>query len=172
MKNFKLFILLIAFNSFSQEKIENLKINWPEEYQWKIGSNQETQQIHFMEIIPGNESVDSWTIIGTMMSIKGATGIPMDKAISLMYEQTKASAPKAQLTVIEKSETGKNHWALFKIESPSFKGDKTPESQLYYIIQGESSLYSNFVAVKEKKLSSEFIEKWSKVFKSSELVFE
>ena len=72
--------------------------------------------------------------------------------------------------MIEKDDKAKNPWILFKIEAPNFTNDKNPESQLYYIIQGEQSLYSNFVAIKEKKLSSEFIDKWTKVFKSSEFV--
>ena len=165
-------ILFISFNMFGQNEIENLKVNWPEKYEWKIGSNQETEQVHFIELVPGKESIDNWTIIGTMMSIKGATNVPMDVATNLMFDQTKATAPKAKLTIIEKNETVENHWIIFTIESPRFTDDKTPESQLYYIVQGKSSLYSNFVAIKEKKLSEDFINDWIKVFKSSELVYQ
>lgn len=165
-------ILFISLNVFGQNEIENLKINWPEKYEWKIGSNQETEQMHFIELIPEKESIDNWTIIGTMMSIKGATKVPMDVAINLMFDQTKATAPNAKLTIIEKNETDENHWTIFTIESPKFTDDKKPESQLYYIVQGKSSLYSNFVAIKEKKLSEDFINDWIKVFKSSELVYQ
>lgn len=172
MKIITILALLISINVFGQKEIENLKVNWPEKYEWKIGSNQETEQMHFIELVPGKESIDNWTIIGTMMSIKGATNVPMDVAINLMFDQTKATAPKAELTIIEKNETDSNHWAIFKIESPSFTNDKNPESQLYYIIQGKSSLYSNFVAIKKKKLSKDFVDEWIKVFKSSELVYQ
>jgi len=48
---------------------------------------------------------------------------------------------------------------------------KNPESQLYYIVQGNCSLYSNFVAIKEKSLTNEFVGKWKRVFKSSEFVY-
>ena len=106
------------------------------------------------------------------MSIKGAKNVPMDKAMNLMYDQAKQNAPDATLTLIEKNETSKNHWILFKIEAPRFKNDKRPESQLYYVIQGESSLYSNFVALKEKKLSDDFVNKWKEIFKASELTFQ
>lgn len=147
-------------------------VNWPEEFQWKIVTNHETDQMHFIELIPENENVEEWTIIGTMISVKGITGLPMDVAVNMMYEQTKASAPKAKLTVIEKNETDKNHWVIFKIESPNFVNDKNPESQLYYIIQGDSSLYSNFVAKKEKQLSANFVDKWAEIFKTSELVYQ
>lgn len=172
MKFIQILLLLISANVFSQDKIENHKVDWPEEYEWKIGSNQENAQMHMIELIPGDETINDWTIIGTMMSVKGAKNIPMDVYINLHYEQAKKTAPKAKLTVIEKNENGKNHWAIFTVESPRFINDKNPESQLYYIIQGNTSFYSASVAIKEKKLKDDFIEKWTKVFKSSELVYQ
>lgn len=61
---------------------------------------------------------------------------------------------------------------LFKVETPSFPNDPKPESQLYYAIQGESTLFVNFIAIKEKKLPKDFIDKWSKVFKECEFVYQ
>jgi hypothetical protein len=96
-------ICFLCFHSFAQKK-ETLKIVWPEEYKWKIGSNQENETVHMMELIPGNETVEKWTIIGTMMSYKGAQAFPVDKAMNLMFDQTKQSAPDAKLTMVEKDE--------------------------------------------------------------------
>jgi hypothetical protein len=47
-----------------------------------------------------------------------------------------------------------------------------PESDLYYVIQGEYGLYENYVAVKRPKLDDEFVSKWSDIFKTSELKIE
>lgn len=163
---------LLTLSAFGQGRIENLKIVWPEEYKWKIGSNQEDGSVHVIELIPGNEEINKWTIMGTMMSIKGAKSVPMDVVMNSMFDQAKQNAPKATVTLIEKDENAKNRWTIFKIEAPRFNNDKNPESQLYYVVQGESSLYSNFVAVKEKQLTREFIEKWKTVFKKSELIYE
>jgi len=165
-------LIFVTFGVRAQEKIENLVITWPEEYKWQIGSNQEDGKMHMMELVPGNETVDKWTIIGTMISIKGVKGVSMDAIMKLMYEQAKENAPKATVTLVEKDENAKNQWIIFKIEAPRFKDDKTPESQLYYVIQGESSLYTNFVAIKEKTLSPEFVTKWTAVFKASQLVYQ
>ncbi len=165
-------LTLLTFGAFGQEKIENLKIIWPEEYEWKIGSNQEDGSVHMIELIPGNEKIDKWTIMGTMMSIKGAKNVPMDYVMNAMFDQAKLNAPNATVTLIEKNENTKNQWTIFKIEAPRFNNDKNPESQLYYVIQGESSLYSNFVAIKEKTLSDEFVEKWRLIFKMSELIYQ
>lgn len=169
-----LFIVALAtltVSAYGQTQ-ENLGINWPEEYKWKIGSNQEDDTIHMIELIPGNETIDKWTIIGTMMSIKGLKNIPMDTVMQTMFDQAKQNAPKATLTFIEKDESGENHWIIFKIEAPRFKDDKKPESQLYYIIQGNTSLYTNFVAIKEKSLSKDFVDKWTTIFKNSKLFYQ
>jgi len=174
MKKQILFLALLVMSAvnitYGQDKIENLKIIWPEEYKWKVGSNQEDKTMHMMELVPGNESVEKWTIIGTMLSIKGVKNVPMDDAMNMTFDQAKPNAPKAKLTLVEKDEKALHPWVLFKIESPNFKNDKNPESQLYYVVQGDQTLYSNFVAIKEKTLSPEFIAKWTKVFKESEFV--
>lgn len=174
MKNTAIALLffLSALSMYAQNKIENLKVTWPEEYKWKVGSNQEDESMHFMELIPEKETLENWTIIGTMMSLKNVTKMPMDKAMEIFYQQTKATAPDAKISVIEKNETGKNHWILFKVEVEKYLDDPNPESQVYYIIQGDSSLYVNLVGIKEKKISKAFEAKWSKIFKASELVYQ
>jgi hypothetical protein len=169
---FLLAFILSAFVTVGQTKIENLKINWPDEYKWKVATNQEDDKQQMIEVIPGNETIDKWTIIGTMMSIKGVQNVPMEVAMNLMFDQAKQSAINPKLTIFERNDTAAHPWILFTIETPKFKDDNNPESQLYYIIQGSSSLYSNFVAVKQKKLSKDFIDKWVLVFKASELVYQ
>lgn len=165
-------LILTTLISFGQTKIENLKITWPEEYKWKIGSNQEDGQQQMIELIPGKEKINKWTIMGTMLSIKGATNISMNVAMNLMFEQANQNAIKPTLTLIERNDTSKHPWIIFKIEAAKFKNDNDPESQLYYIIQEESALYSNFVAIKEATLSKEFVDNWLNVFKMSELVYQ
>jgi len=163
------FILFsIPFLSFGQK--ESLKIHWPEEYNWKIGSNQEDESVHMLELIPEKETLHKWSIMGNMLSIKGVKDVPMDVVMNMMYQQAKENAPKAILTLIEKNEEGDNHWVLFKLEAPNFKNDKKPESQLYYVVQGEQALYTNFVAIKNKNISDDFVKKWTEIFKKSEFV--
>lgn len=159
--------LIITNIVFSQE---SLKIVWLEKYEWKILSNQEDGNIHMLELIPGKENANNWTMLGQMLSIKGAIDVPMEDAKNMMFEQTKVDSPNARLTVIEKNEDDEYPWILFKIEKPKNKGNKKPESQLWYIKQGKTSLYVNFIAMKKKKLKKDFVRDWSKVFKESEIV--
>jgi hypothetical protein len=156
----------------SQTRRENLKIVWCEEYKWKIASNQENEATHFLEIIPGKDKIQSWTMLGTMMSLKNTKIAKTEQVVDMYRKSSLKESPKAKLTVIESDDTAKNIWVLFKIETPSFPNDTNPESQLYYAIQGEATLYVNFIAIKEKTLPNEFLAKWAKVFKESELVYQ
>ncbi len=165
-------VLTTASFGQTQTKDENLKIVWCEEYKWKIASNQENKATHVLEIIPGKDKIEKWTMLGNMMSLKN-TKITKTEQVVESYRQTSLKeSPKAKLTVLESNDTTKNIWVLFKIETPSFPNDPKPESQLYYAIQGEATLYVNFIAVKEKTLSNDFVAKWTKVFKESELVYQ
>lgn len=149
---------------------ESLMLHWPESENWKVGSNQENDQMAMLELIHSNETLEKWTEFGTMMSIKGAKNIPMDKAMNMMFDQAKQNSPKAKLTFIEKDESAEYPWIIFTIETPNFKNDKTPESQLWYIVQGKTSLYTNFRAVKQATIPADLKEKWTKFFKTGKVV--
>jgi hypothetical protein len=164
-----LLLSLLIFFSLTSAAQETLNVKWPEEYKWKTGSAQDNGAVHMVEMVPGNETVDKWTIMGTIMSFKGVKDVSLTLMMNMSFQQAQANAPEAKLTVIEQSDTAKHAWVLFKIESPRFKNDKNPESQLYYMIQGNAALYMVFVAVKEKNLSEAFVNKWSRIFKASEL---
>jgi tetratricopeptide (TPR) repeat protein len=149
---------------------ESLMLDWPESENWKIGDDQENTQTHVLDLIHSNETINNWTELGNMTSIKGVKNVPMDKAMNLMFDQAKINSPKAKLTFIEKNESVEYPWIIFTIESPNFKNDKTPESQLWYIVQGKTSLYTNFRAIKKETIPPDLKDKWIKFFKTGEIV--
>jgi len=149
---------------------ESLMLYWPEEENWKIGNSQENEQISMLELIHSNETLENWTEFGSMLSIKGVKNTSMDEVMNLMYNQSKINSPNAKLTFIEKDESVEYPWIIFTIESSGFKNDKKPESQLWYIIQGKTSLYTNFRAVKQQKIPSILKVKWINFFKTGKIV--
>jgi hypothetical protein len=167
-------LAVFAVTAFGQSRgrQENLKVVWCEEYKWKLASNQEDATTHLMEIVPGGEDLKKWTLLGTMMSLKNTRIRETEQVIEMYRQSSLKESPKAKLTVLERSDAGRNIWVLFKIETPDFPNDPRPESQLYYAIQGDETLYISSVAQKEKRLSDEFLAKWAKVFKESELVYQ
>lgn len=163
---------LSQFCGNEMQEGESLSLHWPEDENWKIGNSQENAQMAVLELVHSDETLEDWTEIGTMMSIKGAKNIPMDEAMKMMYQQSLKNAPKSKLTFIEKDESVEFPWIIFTIESPRFKDDKTPESQLWYIVQGKTSLYTNFRAIKEKKIPEALKQKWTSFFKTGKVVYK
>ena len=161
---------IAQFCGNEQKAGESLVLNWPDNENWKVGDDQENDQQHIIDLIHSNETIDKWTELGNMTSIKGVAGIPIDKAMDLMFDQAKLNSPKATLTFIEKDEKATYPWIIFTIESPNFKNDKNPESQLWYIVQGKQALYTNFRAVKKATVPDELKEKWTKFFKTGKIV--
>lgn len=163
---------ITKFCGNKQQQGESLLLDWPNDEYWKIGDDQENSQQHVIDIIHENETIDKWTELGNMTSIKDVTNVPMDKAMNMMFDQAKQSAPKSKLTFIEKDENTEYPWIIFMIESPSFKNDKTPESQLWYIIQGKQALYTNFRAIKQATIPEELKAKWTTFFKTGKIVYK
>jgi hypothetical protein len=168
-----LFLFAVAIFALSsanaQTGSESLKVYWPPEYRWKVGSDQQNTTARMLELIPANETLNNWTMIATMTVLKGVKNMDMSGAMKMIFDKTKNRAPKARLVTIERGGTTKNPWIMFKIESPNFTNSPTPESQMYYVIQGNQSLYTNFIAVKQDALGPLFVERWAKIFKRSKL---
>lgn len=162
------YILMAHIETYSQEGIA---ISWPQEYKWKIISSQESNKINSIELIPSSEKEQNWTLLGKMVSLKGVKNISLDKAMKKMYEQTKEDIICTKLTFLEKNDYDKYPWILFKIESSCSQKESENESQLWFIRQGNQSLYINFISVKKKTLENKFIKLWTRIFKDSEIVF-
>jgi hypothetical protein len=122
-----------------------------------------------MVIIPGNETTKTVSIIGTMDATFGVDSAGIAEVID---EYKNALDTGSVLTVLEKQTGKKPEWVLFKIETPVTKKYKEPESDLYYVTQGQYALYTTWVAIKKETLSKDFVAKWSKIFKQSKLVIE
>lgn len=151
---------------------EMMMLDWPDSENWKVANSQDNDQMMMIELLRNNETFENWTEIGTMQSIKGATGLQMDKAMNLMYEQAKESCPDATLNFIEKNENVEFPWIIFTINCESYIDTKEPESQLYYIVQGKTALYINFRALREPTLNEEIKNKWINFFKTGKVVYQ
>lgn len=170
---FLLYYTVVCLTLEAQKKNEYLKINWPEEYKWKVVLNEEDTVKKSISMIPGYESTEKWTIMAHMLTMKNHNKADkIGKVIEVFTQAALKASPKAICVVLEKMQKAKNAWTIFKIETPEFPNDPMPESQLYYAIQGNSTLYINFVAIKEKNLSKAFVDKWSKIFKRSALLYK
>jgi|GEM_PF-512297 len=156
---------------FAAQGKESLNFEWEETDGWKIASNQENEQMIMIELLKNNETLENWTEIGTMQTLKGLTGVPLDEVMNLMYQQALTACSGAKLTFIEKDESASTPWILFTIECAAYEVDNTAESQLWYVVQGKTALFTNFRAIKKSKLSKDILTEWIPFFKSGEIVF-
>lgn len=156
-------LIIISLSSYSQEKIN---FDFPKEYNWKVLSNNEDDYMEVTEYIPEKDNAENWELLIQITRFNG-NNIPLDTITNLLFHETKKTAPKAKLTHLEKEES---KWILFKIESPEFIENPTAESQLWYIIHGDDSMFICFIAIKEKKLKKKFIKEWSQIFKSGNII--
>ena len=166
------FVLLCFQMFFGQEKKEVLKINWPEEYKMKKALDIEDEKTRFVVFVSENETMDNWTILGSLVSYKKTKAPNVDIIIKSYEETFLKEEPSAKLTILEKNDRAENIWALFKIEAPSVSKKSKFEAQLVYVIQGEDDIHNVFVMIKEKTLSQKFVKKWSKIFKEGKLINE
>ena len=100
------FVLLCFQMLFGQEK-EVLKREGPEEYKMKKALDIEDEKTRFVVFVPENETVDNWTILGSLVSYK-KTKVPNIDIIIKSYEETfLKEEPSAKLTILEKNERAK-----------------------------------------------------------------
>lgn len=159
-----------SYNHATNTAIESLLIDWPESEGWKIASQQDDAERKTIELLKNNETFDNWSEIGTMYIYKkiGASmNIPIAETMNIMYKSAKNTYPTAKLTMLEKDETAKYPWIIYKIECAT---GGYSESQVWYAVQGTNALFLNFRAVKQGSIPPELQSQWIKFFKSSKIV--
>ena len=172
MKKTVFVFVLLCFQMFFGQEKEVLKIDWPEEYKMKKALDIEDEKTRFAVFVPENETMDNWTILGSLVSYKKTKAPNIDIIIKSYEETFLKEEPSAKLTILEKNDRAENIWALFKIEAPFVSKKSNLEAQLVYVIQGEDDIHNAFVMIKEKTLSQKFVKKWSKIFKEGKLINE
>jgi tetratricopeptide (TPR) repeat protein len=153
----------------TEGKKEQLSLEWLEEENWKLADDQENAIMRVVDLIPSNETLDNWSELGNMTVMKGVVGMPVEKIVNLLFDEAKKTSPNARLTLLEKDIDAEYPWIIFVIESPSFSSDQRPESQLWYVIQGRQSLYTNFRAIRQDKIPETLRVKWTAFFKTAKL---
>lgn len=149
---------------------ENLKMKWPDEENWKIADSYDKSDVSMLTLIHSTETLENWTEIGTMIAIRKVRGMQVDSAMHLVYRKALLNSKDAKLTFIQKDEHAKYPWIIFTIESSSFTNEPKPESQIWYVVQGDDALYTNFFAVRNATFPEDLRTKWVEIFKMSEIV--
>jgi hypothetical protein len=154
--------LLCSLQGIAQKNVESLNTQWPAEYKWKTVQRTSSQIV----IIPGDENITAASIIGVISARKGVKLPSVDSIISAYRSGLDSGST---LTVLDQSHDSTFLWVLFKVETPKTGKYPEPESDLYYIAQGDYALYDTHLAIKASSLPQDFIDKWSIILKGSKI---
>ncbi|KGO86420.1 hypothetical protein Q765_11105 [Flavobacterium rivuli WB 3.3-2 = DSM 21788] len=167
-------LFLLAATSFAQSRKQTIVTPLPDEYTFKVGSDENLGNMHVIQSIPQDEQPDKWTLLLNNTVIKHISDLTPTGIIEMYKKSTREEASNARFTVIESKPKVKDKsvYVIFKVEIPRFHYDPQPQSRLYYIVQGDSELFVNYVAVKSPTLDKAFENKWVKVFKASKLEYK
>ena len=163
-----IFLCLVLFSGmfFGQEIEEILEVPWPKEQKWTQLYDKKGLTSRLVAYIPDKESETNWTIKGRILYLYYAAENDVADVIDTYKDTFENNAPNAKMKVLEISKDRKK--AIFKVEN--IQTEKLPHkvvSELYYVFMGYDTVCIAFVSVKEKKLSKEFVKKWSEIFKNS-----
>ncbi len=173
MMKSSLIMLLVMFASLTQaQNKESLVLDWPIEEHWTVSEriSENGQNIFFLT--RNGETGANWTELGSMSSIEGIHGVDLEAEMNDLYKIEKKDSHKTKLTFIEKGITGKHPWIIFSIEGKYDAQYKYHESSVWYVIQGDTALYTCFLAMKKEKQDKDRKESWIKFFKAGEMISE
>jgi hypothetical protein len=158
--------VLIISSAKAQGSKEYISLDWPPEYKWKVVDRKNDKNTKCVTIIPGDETVKNATIVGNLTAYMGAH---YEKPSDLVKIFSDALDAGAKLSVIDSSTVLPQIWVIFKVETPKTDKYPEPESDLYYVVQGQAAVYDNHVAIKEPFIKPDFEKKWIEVFKTAKI---
>jgi len=155
----------------SWDSTEGYVLTWPAEEGWKMQSSMEDSTFRLIEFLKEHESPDTWTEYGAMLTIRGfEPGTTLHSFSASIKNEFTSRAPKATMRIIAQQKKGPNPWMIIALEAPMTTNHKKPESQLWHLVMGKSTIYGNFRAVKEKKLTNKLISSWTSFFRSGTII--
>lgn len=134
-------------------------------------SSMEDSTFRLIEFLKEHENPDNWTEYGAMLTLRGFdAGTTLKDFSTSIKSEFAARAPKATMRIISQQEKGPNPWMIIALEAPMTTNHKKPESQLWHLVMGQSTIYGNFRAIKQKKLTKKHISEWTTFFKTGKII--
>lgn len=143
---------------------ESLKIDFPTDRTWKIQSETDDSTMHFMQVLPTNETAEHWTNVINFITFKERTTQSIEETFLSYKAQIKEGDKGARFTQMSKGD----NWILFKVESNQSPAAAT----LYYVLQTNSAVHTVSITISQSTLSDDISKKWADIFRKGKLVME
>jgi len=162
--------LLINNCEFDSTMMETVRLDWFKGDVWKLTDANNNDEMIVREYLRHDESYENWTELGTMQTILGMNHLGIKNYMDVIYDQAKKNCDQINSEVIENQPDAEYPWAIFSIECFEPADGSDSQYQIWHIIQGEESLYTNFWITKNPKPDPAEINRWVNFFKTATVI--
>ncbi|WP_162932516.1 hypothetical protein [Solimonas sp. K1W22B-7] len=162
--------VVLADSESPARPVEGMLLDWPDEEGWKAANKQENSRVQMIEIVRGEETVDNWTELGTMISNKG-TVLP---SIAMGYEtyktQLEKTCPGAVFEIRDVEADAEYPRMIFTFSCERTPKDGHAESAVWLLMQGKQSLYVAQRAIRSARIPEDLCLRWIEWLKTARVV--
>ncbi len=162
----------------STEPIENICLDFDKDQNWCAGNREEGEKTRLVEYVKQGETVEKWTEMVTLITIKQAKNVPLDKWLPVARETQEAGCSKGfRFEDKGRTEIGGFPAAIFVVGCEKLAKnpdtDKSvwgkPETSVHLDIAGNQNLYFVQKATRRSDLSEATIEEWISLLKTARI---
>lgn len=148
--------------------VESLATDWPDEEHWKVVRNSSAAGMSIMSLLMENETSKNWTDRGFIISFHRQVMKSLNEAKELAYLIVSDDAPLVSISEISRDAGAKYPWVIVAFEGSG--SPINPESQVWYLVQGTSTLFAIIREVPQDWVPEEKLNEWLKFFESGTIV--
>jgi len=167
MKHLILLIILISCCTISRQENEAIYVNFKDKENWEITENNYKDNQHI--ILLANNKTSEYL---SLTSSPGVKNSDLAKTMNNFYNIEKGQSKDAKLTLIQKDVNASDPWIMYSIQDINNEECNCKESQVWLLIQGDNSLHSCVMSVKNDLFTNEKKEEIIKVFKTAKVVYQ
>jgi hypothetical protein len=166
-------VFLILQSATAVAQGEQIYIKWPEDEEWHIDEEQQDQSKSLVSYSCHDGNNEEWKVGATVYTRKNIKINSLDMIVSYLLNEAKTSCKDAKQAILDSIIIGGFKAVSLTLECPFYEGSKNytdgPESHIYCIFQTNKNVYIVTIVNRIAKLDSEFIQKWTAVFKQTEI---
>ena len=100
----KKYLLVFAFSFFEffvfgQSKLQSLNSDWPNDWKIIVLFHDSTTHQSITQLIPNNENIAKWSIIGNMMVLKNYKSQSLETVLNVFLKTHKEESSKAKIKI-------------------------------------------------------------------------
>lgn len=167
MKYIILIITIISCCTISGQENEAIYVNLKDKENWEITENSYKDNQHV--ILLANNKTSEHLSLTSSPEVKNSD---LTKAMNNFYKIEKGRSKDAELTLIQKDLNANEPWIMYSIQNVTNEECNCKQSQVWLLIQGQNSLHSCVMSVKNDLFTNDKKEEIINVLKTAKVVYQ